>query len=56
MKRIFLFLVVNIAAVAMLTIVATMVCAFCGVNLEESLGEGGYGPLFLFSLVFGMAG
>ena len=56
MKRIFLFLLTNLAAVAMLTIVATLVCAFCGVNLEEALGEGGYGPLFLFSLVFGMAG
>ena len=56
MKRLFLFLLTNLAAVAMLTIAATVVCAFCGVNLEEALGEGGYGPLFIYSLVFGMAG
>ncbi len=56
MKRMFLFLLTNLAAVAMLTIAATVVCAFCGVNLEEALGEGGYGPLFIYSLVFGMAG
>ena len=31
MKRLFLFLLTNLAAVAMLTIAATVVCAFCGV-------------------------
>ena len=43
MKRIFLFLVVNIAAVATLTIVATIVCGLLGVDLAAELGEGGYG-------------
>ena len=56
MKRIFLFLVVNIAAVAMLTIVATIVCGLLGVDLAAELGEGGYAPLLVFSFIFGMAG
>ncbi len=46
----------NIAAVAMLTIAATVVCLFFGVDLAAELGEGGYGSLFVFSFVFGMAG
>ena len=56
MKRLFIFLLTNIAAVAMLTVVATVVCAFFGVDLGAELGEGGYGSLFVFSFVFGMAG
>ena len=56
MKRIFLFLVVNIAAVATLTIVATIVCGLLGVGLAAELGEGGYAPLLVFSFIFGMAG
>ena len=56
MKRIFMFLVVNIAAVAMLTIVASIVCGFLGVDLAAELGEGGYAPLLVFSFIFGMAG
>ncbi len=56
MKRIFLFLVVNIAAVATLTIVATIVCGLLGVDLAAELGEGGYAPLLVFSFIFGMAG
>ena len=39
MKRIFMFLVVNIAAVAMLTIVASIVCGLLGVDLAAELGE-----------------
>ena len=56
MKRIFMFLVVNIAAVATLTIVATIVCGLLGVDLAAELGEGGYAPLLVFSFIFGMAG
>jgi heat shock protein HtpX len=56
MKRILIFLATNVAAVAMLTVVATVVCAFFGVNLGAELGEGGYASLFVFSFVFGMAG
>ena len=51
-----MFLVVNIAAVASLTIVATIVCGLLGVDLAAELGEGGYAPLFVFSFIFGMAG
>jgi hypothetical protein len=39
MKRIFLFLMTNIAAVAMLTIAASVICALCGVDLAASLGD-----------------
>ncbi len=46
----------NIAAVAMLTIVATIVCMFFKVDLASELGEGGYAPLLIFSFIFGMAG
>ena len=51
-----MFLVVNIAAVATLTIVATIVCGLLGVDLAAELGEGGYAPLLVFSFIFGMAG
>ncbi len=56
MKRIFIFLMTNIAAVAMLTIVATLVCTLFGVDLGAELGEGGFAPLLIFSFVFGMMG
>ena len=46
----------NVAAVAMLTVTATAVCMFFGVDLASELGEGGYGSLFAFSFAFGMAG
>ena len=46
----------NVAAVAMLTVTATAVCMFFGVDLASELGEGGYGSLLAFSFAFGMAG
>ena len=56
MKRLFIFVVTNLAAVAMLTIAATLVCMLFGVDLAAELGEGGYAPLFVLSFVLGMAG
>ena len=56
MKRLFLFFATNIAAVAMLSIAAFLVCSFFGVDLSAALGEGGYAPLLVFSFVMGMAG
>ena len=56
MKRTLLFLLTNLAAVTMLTVVAALVCAFCGVDLSRELGEGGYESLFIFAFIFGMAG
>ena len=56
MKRTLLFLLTNLAAVAMLSIVAALVCAFCGIDLSRELGEGGYEALFIFAFIFGMAG
>ena len=56
MKRIIVFLLTNLAAVLMLTFVASVVCALLGIDLSQSLGEGGWEGLFAFSFVFGMAG
>lgn len=56
MKRTVLFLLTNIAAVATLSVVAALVCAFCGVDLAAVLESGSVVPLLVFSLVFGMAG
>lgn len=56
MKRLITFLLTNLVAVATLTVVAAVVCALCGVDLGETLGDGGIEALFLFSFVFGMAG
>ena len=56
MKRTILFLLTNLAAVAMLSIVAGVVCVLCGVDPGQALGEGGYGALLVFAFVFGMAG
>ena len=46
----------NLAAVAMLTIVASVVCAFCGTGISQILDGGGYGQLLVMAFVFGMAG
>ena len=56
MKRTLLFLLTNLAAVAMLSIVAGLVCTFCGIDLGRELGAGGYEALFIFAFLFGMAG
>lgn len=56
MKRTVLFLLVNFAAVAMLSVVAALVCGFCGVDLAAVLESGSVVPLLVFSLLFGMAG
>ncbi len=47
----------NLAAVVMLTVVASVVCALCGVTMDELVGGGGsYVPLLIYAFVFGMAG
>ena len=56
MKRIFLFLLTNVAAVLTLTVAAFVICAVCGVDLEAVLSDGGMGGLLAFSFIFGMAG
>ena len=56
MKRTILFLLVNLAAVSMLTAIAFVVCAFCNVDIMELTQGGGYGSLFVFAFIFGMAG
>lgn len=56
MKRIILFLLTNLAAVAMLTIVASLVCAFLGIDLAAETQGGGYEGLFILAFIVGMAG
>jgi len=56
MKRITLFLMTNLAAVAMLTFVAYIVCGLCHVDITEIVEEGGYGQLLIMAFVFGMLG
>ncbi len=56
MKRIMLFLFVNLAAVMMLSAVAAFICALAGVNIAELGSEGGIAPLFFFAFAIGMAG
>lgn len=56
MKRIIIFLLTNLAAVAMLTLVASVVCAFCGVDITQIVEGGGYGELLVMAFIFGMAG
>ncbi len=56
MKRLFLFLATNLAAVVMLTVVASVVCSLLGVNITEAADGGGYLPLLIFAFVFGMTG
>lgn len=56
MKRILIFLIINVAAVMMLTAVAGIVCAFLGVDLADLGGSDGGLALLVFSFIFGMAG
>lgn len=56
MKRIMLFLVTNLAAVAALTIVVAVVCSLCGVDVSELSRDGGWLPLAGMAFVMGMAG
>ncbi|MCR5413118.1 MAG: protease HtpX [Kiritimatiellae bacterium] len=56
MKRITLFLFVNLAAVSMLTAVAALICAAFGVDLSAIGGAGDFVPLLAIAFIFGMAG
>lgn len=57
MKRIFLFIVTNIAVLLVITLVFTVFCKVFGIN-TAMLSENGinYQSLAIYSLVFGMAG
>jgi len=56
MKRLVMFFVTNVAAIAALTLAAAVLCAVCGVDLGEVVSGGGAGTLLAFAFVFGMAG
>lgn len=52
MKRIFLFLVTNLAVLALLSVVIFVIGQFFGVHLRQ----GGMGGLLVFAAIFGFAG
>ena len=58
MKRIILFLLTNIAVILLVTVVAHVVCAFFGIDLNAFLAanQTSLVPCFLFALLFGFAG
>ena len=55
MKRIFLFLVTNIAVLLTLVVVSQLICAFFGADLEKQLGAE-YADLLIFAVVYGFVG
>jgi len=55
MKRIFLFLITNIAVVLTLGIVANLLCAYLGVPLEKQIGPE-LSSLVIFAFVYGVVG
>ena len=55
MKRIFLFLVTNIAVMVTLTVVANLLCAFLGTSVAEVVGPE-WADLVIFAFVYGMLG
>ena len=55
MKRIFLFLVTNIAVMVTLGIVAHLLCAFMGTTIEQLIGPE-YANLAIFAFVYGIFG
>ena len=58
MKRVFLFLVVNLAVMFMLSVVVNVVLALAGPEVREALYQDGidFFSLGVFALVFGMGG
>src|SRR5580692_12881276 len=57
MKRIFLFLVTNLAVLALLSIVIFIIEQVFGVRLGHGgLGQGGMGDLLVFAAIFGFGG
>ena len=56
MKRIFLFLMTNLAAVAMLTFVTALVCGYFGIDISQIAGDTGYLPLLVMAFLMGMVG
>ena len=55
MKRIFLFLVTNIAVMLTLTVVAHLLCAFMGTTVAQIVGPE-WANLLIFAFVYGMLG
>ena len=55
MKRIFLFLVTNIAVLLALGVVANLLCALLGTSMAELVGPQ-WGELAIYALVYGMFG
>lgn len=55
LKRVFLFLVTNIAIILVVTVLVFILERYFGVQVTPNLSNG-YGSLFLFALIFGFAG
>ena len=55
MKRVFLFVLTNIAVMLMLGIVAQVLCALMGTSLDQLIGPE-YSNLAIFALVYGFGG
>ena len=55
MKRVFLFIVTNIAVLVMLGFVAHLICAFMGTSMDELVGPE-YSQLAVYALVYGFLG
>ena len=55
MKRTLLFLLANLALIATLGLLASLVCAFCGTSLQELLGPD-FGTIVLYALGYGFVG
>ena len=55
MKRVFLFVLTNIAVLLMLGIVAHVLCALMGTSLDQLIGPE-YSHLAIFALVYGFSG
>lgn len=54
-KRIFLFLVTNIAIILIITAIIFILEHYFGISITSST-KNGYGSLFIFALIFGFAG
>ena len=58
MKRIFLFILTNVAVLFCLVVVANLVCALLGIDLQQAVSSNRdyYIQMLVWALVFGMAG
>lgn len=56
MKRMTIFLLTNLVAVATITAVAAIICSLCGVDIASIMNDGSLTPLLFIAFIFGMGG